>query len=348
MANDNYSFGNQGSIQLIISHPIQDECMILEKTSKHRIIRFYKCQDKYYFYYASPSLGTRVAILDAAKIALCDELNCFLTWSVDRIALSIGEVGIGNAQLHTVEGTQSKARLKINKDGVICQFGSDVDGVVEPLKYNIIQGGKVDITSDAIDSWMNNINAIRTLLAAVKIEDYSAQCILCNMCISSLVTSYEVYCQRRFIELLQDDIYYDKNKLAKLIRNDKLKDHIIGQCVKEDELIQYIQSNVNFQNYDTCKSFYKTFGIKFGEFEDERILSNIQRILEYRHYIIHVEPDCQYLNLKYHGESPVFSKPDLVLEYLQTFSKFIIHLHYQSIQKLRIEIINREVHDVIC
>lgn len=336
MTNSNCDFGNEGSFELIIDRPIQKESLILEKISKHRIMRFYKYQDKYYFYYASPSLGTRVAILSATEIALCEKLHCFLTWSIDEIRLSVGEVGIPNAQLHMAIGTPSKARLRINNAGVICQFGTDIDGAIELFKYKIIESGKIEIASDAIDSWMNNVKAIKTLLSSVEVKDYGAKCVLCNMCISSLVTSYEVYCQRRFIELLQDDILYDEKLLAKRINDTTLKEQIIAKHVDEKELISYIQNNINFQNYDTCKSIYKTAGIKFGEFADGNTLNKIQRVLEYRHYIIHVEPDCQYLNAKYHRESPIFPNPDLVLEYLQVFSTFITHLHYQSIQKLKV------------
>lgn len=327
---------NEGTWVLDVdNYPHQANVKYVEKSIGYRIIIFIKEDNVFYYFYSSPALGTRVATISADKIAFCERIRCILTWSIDGIKLYIEEIGIANSRLHHTNSKQSKVKLRVDDRNNINQFGCEGENVVKILSYTTVNKGVIDLAPNAIDAWIQNIDAIHTLLSSAKTDDMMYECILSNMCISTLVTNFEVYCQRRYIELLQDDIPYDISLLCKRVRDPKLKDQILNRKISKKELSSHIQNNISFQNYESCKTMYRILGVKFGDIGSGKILNQIQRVIEYRHTIIHVEPSRSYLNIKHHDETPIFTSRELVKEYMQLFSILITRLHYCTTQRLK-------------
>ncbi|MBE9482139.1 MAG: hypothetical protein IMY88_00475 [Chloroflexi bacterium] len=88
---------------------------------------------------------------------------------------------------------------------------------------------------------------------------------------------------------------------------------------------------IDFQNYDRCKSAYnKAYGIKFGEMKGitSILLEDIQRIIGFRHRIVHISPMMGMLNQgSIPLEEPIFPKREYAEKAINLFNDFVNCLH---------------------
>jgi len=91
------------------------------------------------------------------------------------------------------------------------------------------------------------------------------------------------------------------------------------------------KGRVDFQNYDRCKSAYnRAYGIKFGQMKGvtSTLLEDIQRIVGFRHRIVHVSPMIGMLNRgSVPPEEPIFPKHEYAEKAISVFDNFINCLH---------------------
>lgn len=103
---------------------------------------------------------------------------------------------------------------------------------------------------------------------------------------------------------------------------------------------EIIQNKINFQSYEECKRAYaKSYGIKFGEIRvDSTELNNLQRIIKFRHRIIHVSPLLSIVNqFEVPQKTPIFSNKDFAQNGIALFNKFIQLLHKGSLNLNRVD-----------
>lgn len=167
-----------------------------------------------------------------------------------------------------------------------------------------------------------------------------------NLTLSILVTGFEAYCKTRFLELEQEGIKPDMAALVSIFFSQKERDagepDIVASEAEADHasFLQKIEKRIKFQNYKKCKRAYnKAYVLKFGEIG---IASNdlefLQRLIEYRHRIVHVSPLIGMLNQPdVPPEEPVFSNRELGNDALKCFDTFVTKLHDATLQLRRLD-----------
>jgi hypothetical protein len=101
-----------------------------------------------------------------------------------------------------------------------------------------------------------------------------------------------------------------------------------------------LKPTVNFQNYEKCKRAYnKAYGLKFGEIHiASKDLEFLQRLIKYRHRIVHISPLLGMLNQpEVPPEEPVFSNKKLGNDALKCFDTFITKLHDATLRLRRLD-----------
>jgi hypothetical protein len=252
------------------------------------------------FTQAAPGTSTRVATVALEPLRDCASINVAMTWSPDDIALHVLDAGNPNRMLSS-QGTQAPRMFQVGADGMIAEIG---DAGVDVLGATAYVNGKAVIQPPAIEAWRATLSAVRVLLSGSSTEGYIYEVVTANLSISVLVTGYETYCKRRFLELEQEGINPDIEALFSvvLMREEKEKRRQ-GEVLEIEQeatarkvsLIQHLADlpRLNFQDFNRCKRYYnKAYRIKFGQDLNlgSEILDEVQRFIKARHRIVHVTP----------------------------------------------------------
>jgi hypothetical protein len=123
-----------------------------------------------------------------------------------------------------------------------------------------------------------------------------------------LVTGFETYCGERFVEIEGEGVPCDATAvLSRLGIREEREAIKAGQVPRrslrprlaEKSPVPEIASRINFQSYDSCKRAYNAgYGLKFGEDlgVSGQLLERVQRLLLYRHRVVHGSPIAGMLN----------------------------------------------------
>jgi hypothetical protein len=294
------------------------------------------------FYHSSPGTSTRVATINLENIPETNKMSYAITWNEREINLYVHPL-VEGYELIKSEGNVANKSFQVDRNGNIIQLG---DEGVEIMQPQIIVGGEKILDPTAINSWQDTLRAIDILKTGKSDEGYIYEVVVCNFIISSLVTGFETYSKKRFIELekeginpnideLIDRIFssYEKNEID---LPNKLKEKAEEKGVSYLEIIA--QEKINFQNFDECKrAFNKAYNLIFGNIiEDTNKINELRQFIKYRHRIVHVSPLETILNNNNPSEDPIFSNEDLTSEAINVFSYMINQIHNASL-KLRNE-----------
>lgn len=286
------------------------------------------------FYHSSPGIGTRVATVDLKNLVPSPKVLLIFSWTPTKIRLYVGSLGT-NRQLVSATGVPSHKQFIIGKNGSIIQIGNMGTKVME---VRIYKNGKPVLLPTAYDAWKNTINAIKILFKGYSEEGFIFDVIVTNLTLSILVTGFEAYCQKRFIELEQEGIKPDMEALILKFFSNKEREAGLPNILAleaEKEHKSFLQKivekrRINFQNYSDCKSAYnKAYRVKFGEINvSSNDLKLIQRFILYRHRVVHDSPLLGVLNQpEMPNEQPVFPSKGFRNNALNCFSLFIKKLH---------------------
>lgn len=290
------------------------------------------------FTHASPGTGTRTAKVDLGQLFGSEKIHIVFCWSPEEIRLHVFDAK--NTNRHVVGmGDKSDFRLQVAKDGSVFHLG---DKGVEIMGVNFIMKGEQILSSTAIDAWKETIKAIEILHSGTSTEGFIFEVVITNLTIAMLVTGFETYCKRRFLELEKEGIVVDFMKLAnKFFSKQEREKGIVEIDIEESknvgvspcEWIVEKYRRIDFQNFERCKTaFAKGYGIKFGT--DLGIsntdMEKLQKFIKYRHRIIHVTPLEAMLDCN--PSAPVFAKKELALEAKGVFDGFINALHSATLR----------------
>ncbi len=291
------------------------------------------------FIYSSPSTGTRIATVNIESLKLEKKFKIIFTWSPENISLAFGVMG---KKPFMSEGWQkADYDLMVDKNGQVVQVGDkgiDISGVF------FVQNGKTVLESTAIKTWDETLNAIKVLQKGTSPDGYLFESILSNQLISLLCTSLEIYCRKRFIELIGEGIKPEYRELEKVFltnfeKNQGMMKSYSEEAQKNGETIaeQLIKNRkIDFGNYQDLKDAYsKGYGLKFPDDVgvDGKTINSIIEFIGYRHRIIHVAPCNPFLNqIEVPPKKPVFANKATVDLAVKNFDAFIRGLHAATLE----------------
>lgn len=329
----------------ILFDPKAPEGILFEIASGAHIFRVEKDNElRLSFYHSSPGTGTRVATIDLKNVVPSSKVFLAFSWTPAEINLHVGP-RIAGGQLVFAKGIPSPRQYRVGKDGSIYQVG---DVGVEVMGVSVYQNGKPILQPTALDAWKSTVESVGVLLGGSSEKGYVFDVVASNLTISILVTGFEAYCKIRFLELEQEGIKPDIAALISKFFSQKERDisepDIIASEAEADH-VSFLQKivekrRIDFQNYEECKRAYnKAYVLKFGEID---IASNdlefLQRLIKYRHRIVHVSPLLGMLNQgEVPPEEPVFSNKKLANDALKCFDIFITKFHEATLRLRRLD-----------
>ncbi len=296
------------------------------------------------YYYSSPGTGTRVASIDLNTIMQLNDIFIIFKWSPDEISLKIGP-SFKNHKLITSKGKPSPLQFQVGEDGLIYRIGEEKDGITRTTK-SFYLNGKYILQPTALDAWQDTIKAIDVLATGKSNKGYEYEMVVANLTLSILVTGFEAYLKKRFLELEKEGIVPDINAINKSFYTSPERDTDMpvvdrDNAIKKDiTVLQYIvldKRKINFQDFKICNRAYsKAYSIKFSELGLlNEMLEDLKRFIQYRHKIIHVSPSIYILNQeKVPPEELVSPSFELAKKAENCFVEFIDKLH-QATLKLR-------------
>lgn len=303
-------------------------------SGKHLFLLDRKSDFKVSFIHSSPGTGTRLAEIDLNKIEKAQMYMFCITWSTTEISFNI-RARIENSTLVNVKSKTSPIQLQVGEDGVIYEIGND-----NMKNMSLYIGGKAIITATAINSWKETLNAINILLKKDSGNDFEFEQVRSNIILSILVTGFEAYSKKRFLELEKEGVLINTNQLINSLfpklENNIKENLIIEAKEKKITLLEYLVERkfINFQNYDDSKRAYnKTYNLIFGDLSnDSELFKDLKKYIKFRHKIIHVSAMTSILNIEnVPPEEPIFAKNDTAYKFIDTFKKFIQLLHDKTL-----------------
>lgn len=316
--------------------------IIIEIPSGGHLFRLERDDNLYLnFFHSSPGTGTRKASIDLNKLSSAEKVFMAFSWTPAEIKFHVGP-RVPDGELYSANGKASKKQFRIGKDGSVYQVG---DTGVEVMGISVYQGGKPVLQSTAIEAWKETLNAIEILETGKSKKGYIYEVVVTNLTLAILVSGFEAYSKKRFIELEQEGIRSNIENLINAFFPRKEREAGIADLLKAEameqkkSILQLIDERnvINFQNYQKCKLAYnKAYNIKFGELNlPASSLETLKKLIKYRHRIIHVSPTMGMLNQpEVPPEEPVFPKKELAQEAMQLFDQFIDKIHDATL-KLR-------------
>lgn len=294
-----------------------------------------------HFYHSSPGTGTRVATIDLNEVPRCDRVFLAFSWTPAEIKLYLGP-RLLNGKLFSATGITSQKQFRVGKDGGVYQIG---DHGLEVMGISIYKGGKQVLQPTALDAWKETIKATEILATGQSDQGYIFETVVTNLTLAMLVTGFEAYTKKRFLEIEQEGITPDIDAVVNSLFPRKERDAGIAEILKDEAkddqktVLQLIveRGAINFQNYQKCKLAYnKAFQVKFGDLGlESSTFEKIKKFITYRHRIVHVSALLGMLNQpEVPPEEPVFPKKEFANEAMKEFNNFIEKLHEATL-KLR-------------
>ncbi len=163
-----------------------------------------------HFYHSSPGTGTRVATIDLKQATPADSVFFVFTWSPKEINFHVGPQ-VADGKLLSATGVNSKKQFRVGRDGCVYQIG---DESVEIMKINVYSGGQPILQSTAIEAWKETIKAIEILATGKSDQGYVFETTVTNLTLVILVTGFEAYSKKRFLEIEKEGITSDTESIV--------------------------------------------------------------------------------------------------------------------------------------
>ncbi|MBQ2592025.1 MAG: hypothetical protein II567_01920, partial [Candidatus Riflebacteria bacterium] len=196
-------------------------------------------------------------------------------------------------------------------------------------EVRIISNNKLVLSPSAINTWKDTIDVLETLKSGESKLGYIYSVAIANVSIITLVSGFETYLKKRFIEIADEGYKFNKQELLNYFR--KKYNYEESQNFTLKELID--KTKPNFQNWEISKDLYnKAYSLKFGEIVSSSSIEEIKRCLKFRHRLIHVSLNINMVNeLNVPPEEPFFSPQYLPIAKYH-FNEFIQKLHNKTIE----------------
>lgn len=306
----------------------------LDFPSDNHLIRLERTPDLLlHYYHSSLGTGTRIATLDLKEITPCEEVLIVCTWSGEEISLMVVP-RVEGARKHTAKGEVSKKQLRVGRDGGIYEIGGEG---VEVRGVQVYRGGEPILMPTALEFWKETLKMTEVLATGTSSQGFIHDVAVANVTLSVLVSGFEVYTSRRFLELELEGRTPDIEAVINRFYSTHERESGIADSRKKDaaeagvSTLAYIvkRRDINFQNYDECKrAFNKAYGISFGAIGvDSQTLGQLKRFIKYRHKIVHSEPLAIIYDMSAHPSEFIHASLEVAKQARECFDLFICKLH---------------------
>jgi hypothetical protein len=293
-------------------------------------------------YHSSPGGGTRVASVALSAFEPSETLDIWLAWAPETLRLTVADPARPESLVRS-DGVESPRKLWVDRQGQVIVVGHEQVAVMGARVFS--QGAEL-VAPPARDLWPEVLQAVRILLAAESSEGYIFEVAAANAALGMLTTGFETYTETRFAELADEGIPPNLAPLVMEFGTREERDQLeagetpalLSDHPTDDPSapLHRVMQRINFQNYKACKRAYnKGYAIRFGHDLEvsSQLLERVQRLLRYRHRVVHVSPLIAFLNQpEAPPEEPEFSNRTFVESARATFDEFIAALHASSLR----------------
>ena len=292
-----------------------------------------------HFVHSSPGTGTRVATASLEPLKGSRAVMIALVWSPQETRLDVAD-GRNPERSVSGKGSPSPRQFRIGANGAVYQVG---DEGVNVMGVTVFSRGQPVLQPTGLETWNSTLEAIKVLMTGSSPAGYLFEVVCTNLSIAMLVTGLEAYCKRRFLELEDEGVPADFDGLARKFLSKPERERGVQLAIVQEasrhavsparELLD--QNRIDFQKYDRCKmAFNKGYGIKFGRIGvSNKLLQELQRLIGFRHRIVHVSPLLGMLNQeRVPPEEPVFPNRQYGEKALKIFDDFIRGLHAATLR----------------
>jgi len=317
-----------------------DGGIVLEIPSGQHLFRLER--DKAFFlhyYHYSPGTGTRVASIDLNSVPASPNVFILFSWSPEEIKLTIRPREVSESQFVEAIGVISSKQFRVGADGRVYQFG---DHGVVAMGFNIYEGGKPIVQPTALEAWKETVKAIDILETGQSSEGFIYEVVITNLTLAVLVTGFEAYTKKRYLEIEQEGVHPDTKEVIESFYPKGERDAGIAKLLEQEAIeakvsvLQQIVSRnaINFQSFNKCKLAYnKAYGIKFGDLEQSSVvIKELQSFFQYRHKIIHISALLGALDIEVPSGKPVISSKKIAQKAKICFGDFIDKLHQATLR----------------
>lgn len=257
----------------------------------------------------------------------------WLAWTPLTLTVSVFDPSDPSRRA-TGEAAPAAFDLWVAEDGSVVSVGSAGVAVMGATVYS---EGRRLVSPPAVRLWRETAEASRMVLSGSSPEGYVFDVITSNAALVMLVTGFETYCQTRFRELDREGV--PPNHAALLRRFGSVEERrqlaagTAPAILDADDATAQLLRRINFQSYDACKRAWNSgYGLRFGDAIANATLGRVQRLLTYRHRIVHVSPLVGVLNgPESPPEEPEFSQPSFARDAASSFTDLVEALHATSL-----------------
>jgi len=287
-------------------------------------------QNRLRFFHARPDQQTRLAELAGQPLRPGRQQFIAFAWSADGDSLYCGEKG-GEDLRKALSSEIDWASLVPLPDGTILRVG---DEGVEVGYFRMTSGGAVIAQSSPIQVARHQIETARVLVRNSQLADFLFESSLIQQVLVLLVTTMEVYCRERVLELHAKGIDVDLSALLDAFipanyRNDyEATLHTQAESEGKSALGLLLDDRkLNFQNWKSLKKIYaKGLGVSLVDVAPEDCLERVRQVIRWRHKVIHASGDHSILDEEPDG-TPIFSKRELGDSCVKAIETFLDGLH---------------------
>jgi hypothetical protein len=289
-------------------------------------------------YHSSPGGGTWAASVEITPLAPAVALDIWIAWSPDLLRLGVFDRQQPERRTHA-EGRRSDVELWLAEDGSIVEVGSGTRGV------RAYSSGGTLVSPPAIALWRDTLEAVRILLEGESPEGFAYEAVVSNAALGMLATGFETYCQERFTEIDHEGVSCDAVGVLRRFANAEEREQLAhGQtpevlaeaAAKRESPVFSLVTRVNFLNYEACKDAYRVgYALKFGEHlgVTSQVLERVQRLLRYRHRVVHISPLLGMLNApNVPPEEPEFASRAFAESARSTIDELVQALHTATLR----------------
>jgi len=285
------------------------------------------------YYYSTPGTGTRIAIIDLNDVPESEKMNWEIVWSPRFIGLMIRPLRDDDKPI-IAEGKLSDTKLRVLNNHVLRLGNPEID----IMGFRIFQDGEYKMEPTALDYWKSTLKSVEILLSGSSDMGYIFEVVQSNYIISALVTGFEIYTKKRFLEIAEEGKEPDMDALVQKIKlTISSRQEMEANAKKHGRsLLEEIVHNkkIDFQNYAMCKAaFASAYNIQFDKLGYKSPeLDKLNNIIKFRHRIIHVSPLLSITNqFEKPLKEPIFSNRAYAKSAMDVFNGFINFLHTATI-----------------